>query len=83
MIIVIFIFIDQSKENIVLIENGGSITRINVDSNLNIENIIRDKKTIAKMISILKKYDTEKIENPFPIETEKYQMELDKMWRLW
>jgi len=60
------------KEQIVMIENGDEISRIRIN-----KNTIEDKDVIYDIVKILKKYDTEKTINPFPMEMAGTEMEID------
>ena len=63
---------NMQKEKIVMIENGGDISTITINSNT-----IEDKDIINDIVKILKKYDTEKTINPFPMEMAGTEMEID------
>jgi len=74
-IIVLIVFINfNNSKDILIITDEGSINNFRINStNYNDEVIVKD------IINILRKYNTEKTKNPFPMKTDEIEFEIDYM----
>lgn len=67
--------INMKTRKISTIENEDNISKTIIINNHKID----DEATVSEIIQILKKYETKKTYNPFPIESDSYIMEINYM----
>ncbi len=74
-ILIISQTINIKTEKISTIENEENISSTIIINN----NKIDDEATVSEIIRILKKYETKKTYNPFPMQSDSYAMEINYM----